>query len=181
MRDEIAQLAKALEPSFTAREDAELAATMMVMALRYEFGQLATEVDQLRYRAALERLPKDSTATPRVVFVSPYDQKTDPHWRVTFTVARHATKAHGALARWLMQRLLCRTSWRDCGERSIDPDWLPAHQRCASTTLPNSTRSPSPVVLTSLPLCVAIFASISSARIAFRAWRVPLSSAPISP
>ena len=60
MRDEIAQLAKALEPSFTAREDAELAATMMVMALRYEFGQLATEADQLRYRAALERLPKGS-------------------------------------------------------------------------------------------------------------------------
>ena len=86
MRDEIAQLAKALEPSFAAPEDAELAATMMVMALRYELGQPATEADQLRYRAALERLPKGSTATPRVVFVSPYDQKTDPHWRVTFTV-----------------------------------------------------------------------------------------------
>ena len=86
MRDEIALLAKALEPSFTAPEDAELAATMMVMALRYELGQPDTEVDQLRYRAALERLPKGSTATPHVVFVSPYDQKTDPHWRVTFTV-----------------------------------------------------------------------------------------------
>ena len=86
MRDEIVQLAKALEPSFTAPEDAELAATMMVMALRYELGQSDTEVDQLRYRAALERLPKGSTATPHVVFVSPYDQKTDPHWRVTFTV-----------------------------------------------------------------------------------------------
>ena len=59
---------------------------MMVMALRYEHGQPATEADQLRYRAALERLPKGSTATPRLVFVSPYDQKTDPHWRVTFTV-----------------------------------------------------------------------------------------------
>ena len=55
MRDEIAQLAKALEPSFAAPEDAELAATMMVMALRYELGQPATEADQLRYRAALER------------------------------------------------------------------------------------------------------------------------------
>ena len=86
MRDEIARLAKALEPSFTAPEDAELAATMMVMALRYELGQPATEADQLRYRTALERLPTGSTATPRVVFVSPYDQKTDPHWRVTFTV-----------------------------------------------------------------------------------------------
>jgi hypothetical protein len=86
MRDEIAQLARALEPTFTAPEDAELAATMMVMALRYELGQPATEEDQLRYRAALERLPKGSTATPSVVFVSPWDQKTDPHWRVTFTV-----------------------------------------------------------------------------------------------
>jgi hypothetical protein len=46
---------------------------MMVMALRYELGQPDTEVDQLRYRAALERLPKGSTATPHVVFVSPYD------------------------------------------------------------------------------------------------------------
>jgi plasmid replication initiation protein len=86
MRDETAHLAKALEPSFTAPEDAERAATMMVMALRYELGQPATEADQLRYRTALERLPTGSTATGRVVFVSPYDQKTDPHWRVTFTV-----------------------------------------------------------------------------------------------
>ena len=86
MRDEIARLAKALETSFSTPEDAELAATMMVMALRYELGQSDTEVDQPRYRAALERLPKGSTATPHVVFVSPYDQKTDPHWRVTFTV-----------------------------------------------------------------------------------------------
>ena len=38
--------------------------------------------------------------------------------------------------------------------------------RRASTTLPNSTRSPSPVVLTSPPLCAAIVGSISSARIA---------------
>ena len=58
----------------------------MVMALRDELGQPATEADQLRYRVALESLPKGSTATPRVVFVSPYDQKTDRHWRVTFTV-----------------------------------------------------------------------------------------------
>ena len=86
MRDEIARLAKSLGPSFTAPEDAELAATMMVMALHHELGQPATEAEQLRHRAALERLPKDSTAIPRVVFVSPYDQKIDPHWRVTFTV-----------------------------------------------------------------------------------------------
>jgi hypothetical protein len=42
MRDEIARLAKALEPSFTAPQDAEHAATMMVMALGYELGQRAT-------------------------------------------------------------------------------------------------------------------------------------------
>jgi hypothetical protein len=66
MRDEIAQLAKPLEPCFTAPEDAELAATMMVMALRYELGQPATEADQLRYRAALERLPKVSDFLARL-------------------------------------------------------------------------------------------------------------------
>lgn len=85
MRDEIARLAKALEPSFTTPEDAELAATMMVMALRYEFFEPIKDEDRPRYQAALERLPKGSSATPRVVFVSPYDQKTDPHWRVMFT------------------------------------------------------------------------------------------------
>jgi hypothetical protein len=56
MRDEIAQLAKALEPSFTAPEDAELAATMMVMALRYELGQPDTEVDRKRYRSDRDHL-----------------------------------------------------------------------------------------------------------------------------
>jgi hypothetical protein len=101
MRDEIAQLAKALEPSFTAPEDAELAATMMVTALRDELGQPATKADQLHYRTALERLPKASTATPSVVFVSSYDQKTDPHWRVTFTVgpSRHkSSRRYGSMA-----------------------------------------------------------------------------------
>ena len=85
MRDEIARLAKSLEPSFATPEDAELAATMMVTALRCEFSEPIKEEDRPRYQAALERLPKGSSATPRVVFVSPYDQKTDPHWRVMFT------------------------------------------------------------------------------------------------
>ena len=71
MRDEIAQLAKALEPSFTAPEDAELAATMMVMSLRDELGQSATEADQLRYRAALERLPNPMRATVDVIIEFP--------------------------------------------------------------------------------------------------------------
>src|SRR6516162_9921815 len=52
-------------------------------------------------------------------------------------------------------------------------------QHSASTTLLNSTRKPSPVVLTSRPLCAAIVGSNSSACIALKAWRVPLSSAPI--
>jgi len=85
MRDEIARLVKALEPSFATPEDAELAASMMVMALRHEFSEPIKDEDRPRYQAALERLPKGSSATPRVVFVSPYDQKTDPHWRVMFT------------------------------------------------------------------------------------------------
>jgi hypothetical protein len=86
MRDEIARLAKVLEPSFTAPEDAELAAAMMVVALRSEFSEPMKEDDRPRYLAALERSPKGSTATPRVVFVSPHQQKTDLHWRVTFSV-----------------------------------------------------------------------------------------------
>jgi hypothetical protein len=101
MRDEIARLAKALEPSFTAPEDAGLAATMMVMALRCEFSEPMKEEDRPRYRAALERLPKGSTATPRVVFVSPYEQRTDLHWRVTFTVGpmRHeSSRRFGSVA-----------------------------------------------------------------------------------
>ena len=101
MRDEIARLAKSLGPSFTAPEDAEFAATMMVVGLRSEFSEPMKEEDRLRYRAALERLPKGSTATPSVVFVSPYDQNTDPHWRVTFTVgpSRHeSSRRFGSMA-----------------------------------------------------------------------------------
>ena len=95
---------------------------MMVVALRSEFSEPMKEEDRPRYRAALERLPKGSTATPRVVFVSPYDQKTDLHWRVTFTGGSTRYEAHGALARWLRPRPMQRTSWRGCGERPIGPD-----------------------------------------------------------
>jgi len=83
MRDEIARLAKALEPSFTTPEDAELAASMMVMALRHEFSEPIKDEDRPRYQAALERLPKGSSATPRVVFVSPYDQWPDALRKLT--------------------------------------------------------------------------------------------------
>jgi len=71
MRDEIARLAKSLGPSFTAPEDAEFAATMMVVGLRSEFSEPMKEEDRLRYRAALERLPKGSTATPRMSLLAP--------------------------------------------------------------------------------------------------------------
>jgi len=44
-------------------------------------------VSRLRKRTSCAIGPRwNATATPSVVFVSPYDQKTDPHWRVTFTV-----------------------------------------------------------------------------------------------
>jgi len=56
MRDEIARLAKALEPSFTTPEDAELAATMMVRALRYEFP---------RSRGGPTALPGGAGASPQ--------------------------------------------------------------------------------------------------------------------
>ena len=48
------QLAEVLEPSFATAEDADLAATMLVMALDHPVeGE-----DQSSYLAALERLPK---------------------------------------------------------------------------------------------------------------------------
>ena len=56
MRDEIARLAKALEPSFTTPEDAELAATMMARALRYEFP---------RSRGGPTALPGGAGASPQ--------------------------------------------------------------------------------------------------------------------
>ena len=53
-------------------------------------------------------------------------------------------------------------------------------QRSASTTLANSTSSPSPMVLTMRPRYSAILGSISSRRYALSRARVPSSSAPIS-
>src|SRR5262249_21452502 len=52
--------------------------------------------------------------------------------------------------------------------------------RNASTTLPYSTRNPSPVVFTSRPLWAAIAGSITSARMALSLLSVPASSDPIS-
>jgi hypothetical protein len=46
--------------------------------------------------------------------------------------------------------------------------WISTAQRTASTTLENSTSSPSPVVLTMRPWCSAILRSISSVRCALK-------------
>jgi hypothetical protein len=58
--------------------------------------------------------------------------------------------------------------------------WISAAQVTASTTLANSTSSPSPVVLTMLPRALAIAGSISSSRWVFSRARVPDSSASIN-
>jgi len=42
-----------------------------VVGLRSEFSEPMKEEDRLRYRAALERLPKGSTATPRMSLLAP--------------------------------------------------------------------------------------------------------------
>ena len=52
--------------------------------------------------------------------------------------------------------------------RSAMPRCISTAQRTASTTLANSTRMPSPVVLTMRPRCSAIFGSTSSRRRAFK-------------
>ena len=83
MPHEIAPLAKDLEPSFAVTEDATLAATMMVTALRAQFPRPIKGEDRRLYLAALERLPKGSTAKPRLKFGMPHGAGT--HWRVIFT------------------------------------------------------------------------------------------------
>ena len=83
MPHEIVPLARALEPSFAVPEDATLAATMMVTALRAQFARPIKGEDRRRYLAALERLPNGSTTKPRLKFGMPYGGGT--HWRVIFT------------------------------------------------------------------------------------------------
>src|SRR5580704_1091212 len=68
----------------------------------------------------------------------------------------------------------------DAAFRSLISRCHSVAQRNASTTLENSTRKPSPVVLTMRPRCSVIFGSITSARIDLNRLRVPSSSAPIS-
>src|SRR5262249_46647870 len=76
------ELARDLVPVFDNGNDAELAARMLVMALGYGFPSPISEEDRPRYLAALERLPKGSIVSPRLVSVS---EGADRHWRVTFT------------------------------------------------------------------------------------------------
>ena len=59
-----------LEPIF--EEDAANAATMLLTALYYEFGDPIKEADRQRYLEALEALPRNSKAKPQLVFASSY-------------------------------------------------------------------------------------------------------------
>jgi len=74
------ELARDFLPIVGSGEDARLAAMMLVMALA---SPISAE-DQLRYLAALERLPKGSAAKPRVLLVNPCAAGTPGYWRVTF-------------------------------------------------------------------------------------------------
>jgi hypothetical protein len=51
------------------------------------------EEDQSCYLAALELLPKGSTANPRVLLVSPNDEGADRLWRVAFTAGHGGHKS----------------------------------------------------------------------------------------
>src|SRR5262249_54569280 len=79
------QLASALEPTFGNREDAELAASMLVSWLQAEYGDLIKREDRVRYLAVLPELPKPAPL-PRAFYVSTYDADVVPHWRVTFAL-----------------------------------------------------------------------------------------------
>jgi|SRR5271169_2874210 len=67
-------------------EDVNNAAYMLISALKRAFGYpVIKEEDQPRYLAALERLPRGSTADPQLLAVSHNEQWTAPHWRPSFT------------------------------------------------------------------------------------------------
>jgi signal transduction histidine kinase len=88
---------------------------------------------------------------------------------------------HGRRADNIVKSMLEHSRGVSGERRKVDLNGLVEEAlNLASTTLANSTRSPSPVVLTMRPRCSVIFGSISSARIDRRRLRVPSSSAPIS-
>jgi hypothetical protein len=74
------ELAADFVPIFGHGEDAGLAATMLVMAV----ASPVSAQDGPRYLTALERLPKGSTARPRLAFVSLHSIGDARPWRVTF-------------------------------------------------------------------------------------------------
>jgi hypothetical protein len=78
--ERLRELARNFVSVFGNGEDADLAATMLVMALAWPI----IEADRPRYLAALERLPKGSAAKPRVSHVSPYNGGDAQRWCVTF-------------------------------------------------------------------------------------------------
>jgi hypothetical protein len=63
----------------------ERGASMLVSWLQAEHGDLIKQADRARYLAALDELPNNAPS-PRVFYVSIYDQDIEPHWRVTFTL-----------------------------------------------------------------------------------------------
>jgi hypothetical protein len=92
MPDEITRqrlrLARALRNIFEHGEDAVIAEAILMAALRAEFGHPIKEEDRSRFMAALELLPKGSTAQPRLLFVRPLTEGTEGaglRWRATFT------------------------------------------------------------------------------------------------
>jgi hypothetical protein len=89
MPDEITRqrlrLARALRNIFEHGEDAVIAEAILMAALRAEYGHPIKEEDRSRFMAALELLPKGSTAQPRLLFVKPLAEGAGLRWRATFT------------------------------------------------------------------------------------------------
>src|SRR5271169_4804099 len=81
---------------------------------------------------------------------------------------------------WTPIRNSMRRSGGNPALRSTMPCCTSIAQRTASTALRNSTSAPSPVRLTTRPLCTEIVGSIRSLRSARRRARVRSSSAPVS-
>ena len=83
--------------------------------------------------------------------------------------------------RWMPMRNSMRRSGGTPAFRSAIPRCTSTAQRTASTTLGNSTSSPSPVVLTMRPRCSAICGSTSSRRMALQGGERAFFVAPHQP
>src|SRR5690348_14060613 len=80
--DERRELWKRLAP--VMGEDSDLAAGILIMALRREFGAPISEEDRPRFQAAFDSLPQGSTVKPQPLPVSSYSGNAGPYWSVTF-------------------------------------------------------------------------------------------------